>query len=380
MDRHPLDDEPHVVSSAAFADDGGWSAEDYAPDAPIDSRTPAERVPLGPPPPPRGAWAGTYAELDALDLPEPAPIGGIGSIPVIEGEITLISGPSNVGKSLLAMRAAIEAALAGQRVLIVQGEGSRRSLRERVRRLARGLCEEGIGDAAENIAIVHGNFALGENLPWWRSVLESARPSIVVIDPLVAYFIGDENAAREMQAFLEHVALARQLGAAVFVVHHHGHDDKNGKSRERGSSALRGWVDEQIRVYRTTVRGEAIIEHAKSREHEMQKPQRLMWSFTDSAIWYDVVGADPGAVEAVTAERRATTLLGLLAQHGELTLSDARKRCGNLGGTRFQELIAPLEAAGKLHRADGEQRDALGRPREVIFLRLGPRPGCGVAA
>ncbi len=334
-----------------------------------DPASPASSSPEAPP----DTWIGTFAELDALDLPEPALLASVGEIPVYASETMLMWGPSNVGKSLLALRIVVSVALTGARVLIVEGEGSKRALRQRIRRIARGLRDQGVDDAAENITITHGNFGLEEHVALWRDLLERTKPTIVMVDPLVSYFRGDENAARDMHGFLALVDIAKAAGAAVIVVHHGTKPDANGNSRERGSSALRGWADESMQIGRGAQPTETLVTHDKTRDHEKKlNVQRLTWAFSDDAIACDAGVADPDATVAAATKKRRTKILGLLAEHGEISLADARKQCGNLGGTLWQEFIDALEKAEKLHRVEGEKLDKIGRRHGVTMLRPGP--------
>lgn len=328
---------------------------------------------------PEGVWAGSFAELEALDLPEPATIGKIGNVPLAAAETLLIYGPSNVGKSFLALRLVIEVALAGQSVLIVEGEGSLRALRDRIRRIGKGLRPDGIGEAASRIAITHGDFGLAEHLEQWRATLDRTKPTLVMLDPMVSYFRGDENAAGEMQNFLAHVAIARTKGAAVIVVHHSTKPDAEGKSRERGSGALRAWCDEAIGLTKGSQPGEVLIAHDKSRERGMQGVQRATWTFTDEHIICDFAEADPSAAKKAQEHKRERDLLGNLElAGGVMSLSDARKKLGSLSGSAMQELVSGLESRGLVHRANGEFVDTLGRTRSGDVLRKGPGPAAGM--
>lgn len=331
-------------------------------------------------PPPDGVWIGSYTELAALDLPEPAVIGSMGAIPIVAGETLLLYGPSNLGKSLLALRTVIACAAEGTDVLIVEGEGSKRALRDRIRRLAVGL---GADPAAigERITVVHGGFGLVAGVETWRSALDRSRFSIVMVDPMISYFVGDENASREMQGFLDVVALARVAGSSVIVVHHAGKPDKEGRSSERGSSALRAWADEAVALARGDGPDIVIATHEKSRERgKHPTPQSFVWSFSDDAISLEANDAAPDAVVSAATKRHHTKLLGLIAEAGELAIADARKQLGGMNSQRFGALIYPLLVARRIETAEVERPDAKGRPRAVSVLRLlslGPKASVG---
>jgi RecA-family ATPase len=68
---------------------------------------------------------------------------------------------------------------------------------------------------------------------------QEARPRLVVIDPLAAFFHGDEDSAGEMAAFAQMlIRIARASGGAVLLVHH---ANKSG-SRELDMMSARGSV------------------------------------------------------------------------------------------------------------------------------------------
>lgn len=93
-------------------------------------------------------------------------------------------------------------------------------------------------------------------------------PGLIVIDTLARCFVGkDENHARDMGEFVRGVDALRSTGASVMVVHHTGHL----KTRERGSTALRGAVDTLLIAERAN--GAAIaLRCEKQREAEAFDP------------------------------------------------------------------------------------------------------------
>ena len=68
-------------------------------------------------------------------------------------------------------------------------------------------------------------------------------PGLVIIDTLHRNMDGDENSSQDIGKFINHIdSFLKPLGAAVLVVHHSGHGNKD---RSRGSSSIRaatnGW-------------------------------------------------------------------------------------------------------------------------------------------
>ncbi len=71
---------------------------------------------------------------------------------------------------------------------------------------------------------------------------EGEAPALIVLDTLARCFGGgDENATKDMSAFVSACdALRRRYGCTILVVHHTGHADKN---RARGAIALKAALD-----------------------------------------------------------------------------------------------------------------------------------------
>lgn len=76
---------------------------------------------------------------------------------------------------------------------------------------------------------------------------EHGKPGLIVVDTLARNFgPGDENSTSDMSRFIQACdRLRARYGCAVLLVHHTGHGDK---LRSRGSMALKGGVDTEIRI------------------------------------------------------------------------------------------------------------------------------------
>lgn len=320
------------------------------------------------PEPPRGVWIGTMADLDALELPEPVSIGSLGTVSIVAGEGTLIYGPPSVSKTMLAFHAALSAVLAGHVVMLVEGEGSRRATRDRLQRLARGLRYNGLGELGVNLHIMHGAFGLDDEQAMWRAQLERVKPAIVVIDPMVSYCRGDENSADEVSTFLRAIDIARAGGASVLLLHHGTKPDSEGRSRERGSSALRAWADVVVGLARG--KDDAIIlTHEKNRDGAKQEPQTLTWRFTDEVIDLVTSAAAPDAVVSASTSKRTTKLLGLLVETGGMKQGDLRTKMG-VSGEVLKALLEPLLKDRRVVSTVEKRPDTRGRPQDTTVLRL----------
>lgn len=181
--------------------------------------------------------------------------------------LSMLYGPSNAGKTFVALDIAMHIAAGkpwrglhvnGGPVLYIAAEGGA-GIRNRVAAIKRehpdmasapftllpiGLDLHGQGDA----------LAVCEIMP-------DESPALVVVDTLARSMgAGDENTAKDAAMFVRNCDLIREAtGAHVMVIHHTGKDTERGA---RGSSALRGAVDDEIEV---TAEGEIINRKARDR-------------------------------------------------------------------------------------------------------------------
>ena len=167
--------------------------------------------------------------------------------------LSMLYGPSNAGKTFVALDMAMHIAAGrpwrglrvnGGPVLYIAAEGGA-GIRKRLAAIKQdqpdmaaapftllpvGLDLHGQGDA----------LAVCEIMPY-------EAPALVVIDTLARSMgSGDENTAKDAAMFVRNCDLIREAtGAHVMVIHHTGKDEDRGA---RGSSALRGAVDNEIQV------------------------------------------------------------------------------------------------------------------------------------
>jgi hypothetical protein len=173
-----------------------------------------------------------------------------------QGALSVLYGPSNAGKSFIALDLAHAVTQgrqwAGQKTerraaLYVATEGGRKIGQRAVAlRQAHGRND---GDAAfEVLADSLDLFGSKEDLAEFISTA-SAIPNLglVIVDTLARTFgSGEESSAKDMGAFIRNVDRIRSATKAhVMIVHHSGKDDNRGA---RGSSALRAAVDTEIAV------------------------------------------------------------------------------------------------------------------------------------
>ncbi len=192
----------------------------------------------------------TFEELE--QLPEPR---WLVHDHLVAESISVLFGPSGGGKTFVALDLALTVAT-GQKWLGAEAVETGYVV------YATG---EGLSGLARRISAwraAHGNPSLGRFrvLPvavqfMQRDDLEQLRadlrtlpeaPKLIIVDTLARSMIGaEENSAKDMGLFLDGVEqMTREWHAHVLLVHHTG---KNGEM-ERGTSALRGYVQTMLRL------------------------------------------------------------------------------------------------------------------------------------
>jgi hypothetical protein len=202
----------------------------------MDLRSPKERFPIH--------WGN-----EVEDLPSPEwLIDGV----MTQGSFVVLYGAAGTGKTFTAldMAGAIGSGQPWQGhdtlqgpVIYVAAEGvGDLGLRHEALRLGRGLDDlPDLGYITEPV-----NLHTGNDVGYLINLVSERRPRLVVVDTLARSMDGgDENVVKDMNAVIKNVDhLRHATGAAVQLIHHTGHD----KSRERGSSALKGAADVFIKL------------------------------------------------------------------------------------------------------------------------------------
>lgn len=183
------------------------------------------------------------------------------------GAMTVLYGPSNVGKTFVAMDMAYHVATgrpyAGMKVerghvIYVAAEGGR-GARQRLRAM-----RDKFGAEDVDFLLLASPVDLRRPDADLRPLIEAIRAlsvpvSLIVVDTLSrALAGGDENSSVDMGYIVNHFDVLRSVTSAhLMVVHHSG---KNAAAGARGHSLLRAATDTEIEV------GEGVIEVTKQRD------------------------------------------------------------------------------------------------------------------
>jgi len=159
------------------------------------------------------------------------------------GRLLIVAAP-NAGKTWLGIVIAKAAAEQGRRVFMILEEGGARPTSDRFKSLA--IPE----DAPIEVAHCRG-FLLGDD-PRRRNLIERLRAEdapVLILDPLVSMFRGDENDTREMNQVRAHLDELVQANprALIVLLHHTSKAGERGEGNAvyagRGSTVIGGWAD-----------------------------------------------------------------------------------------------------------------------------------------
>lgn len=171
----------------------------------------------------------------------------------------IVFGDTGIGKSLIVMRAAVEVALRGHKVIYFAGESYEDEFDDRLQCIVRGLGYEPstvehaqiFDTLAENLLdLSSASFPLAESRRQLAAIRDTEDPELVIFDPYVTYATGSENdveSARDFTVALNTLFISR--GVAVVIVHHSGKGHEGSPAETmRGSSHLPSWSQLTYRV------------------------------------------------------------------------------------------------------------------------------------
>ena len=115
-------------------------------------------------------------------------------------------------------------------------------------------------------------------------------PSIIVVDTLHRFLLGDENSAQDAKTMLDAcAALMREFGCSVLLVHHTGVSEE-AQHRARGSSAWRGALDIEISIIPARDGQPLEIVQRKQKDGELAEPLYARIEGVVIPGWFDEDG------------------------------------------------------------------------------------------
>jgi len=188
------------------------------------------------------------------------------------GGSCLIAGPPGIGKSFLALHAAISVAsgdhflryyptVSGP-VVYVDEESSPEAFNMR-----QAMLRNGNGLDLETLPFwvgVKQGFLLDQQraLDELLNLLKPIRPSLVVLDALIRLHRGDENSAKDMGRVTKNInRIQREIGCAIILIQHQRKEGlfRNRRDVVRGSSELTAWPDSVVTLDRNGDHHQAYI-------------------------------------------------------------------------------------------------------------------------
>jgi hypothetical protein len=181
-------------------------------------------------------------------------------------------------------------------------------------------------------------------------------PGLIIIDTLHRNMEGDENSSQDIGKFISNLdTYLKPLGAAVLIVHHSGHGQKD---RSRGSSSIRAAMDGE---FSATKNEEAIVLSChKAKDFEAFKP--LQFSLKRTGLGTDWRDADGEELTSVYLEHQGQASFSQkrrkLSARDESILASLREAC------RAHGIAAPDEIKAQF---DGFN-DLLGGLKKIVHL------------
>lgn len=271
------------------------------------------------------------------------------------GSLNLLFGEPGAGKSLFALDWAFCVAAGidwhGYRVqkmdvVIVAGEGHA-GMRRRLKALESKYQTK--APARLSISQQPANLIDEVNAQWIADTIKATcpNPGFIVVDTMHRNMNGDENSSQDIGRFIFNLdSFFKPLGAAVLVVHHSGHGDKQ---RSRGSSSIRAAMDGE---FSTTKDGGAIVLTChKAKDFEAFKPLQfslksveLDWRDDDGEPITSVCLEHDGEAKPTSKKRKLsahndtilTSLPRAIDAHGVSPTSEIKARFGGFDGLANQ--------------------------------------------
>lgn len=189
------------------------------------------------------------------------------------------------------------------------------------------------------------------------ATLETIKPKLLVLDPLVRLHRGDENSASDVSALLAYLrGLQREHGVAIAVVHHIRKSASPGQPGQalRGSGDLHAWSDSNLFLLH---RNERLELHAEHRNHPAPAPLAVELATDPEHLVVADIADDSRGDALGELHRRVVEVLSVTPTTRTALREHLRIRNETLG-----EVLAELEGRGVVQRLDGRLTVPRSRP------------------
>ena len=160
-------------------------------------------------------------------------------LPVPKSAITLISANGGTGKTFLSIQMALQLTnqLSNAKVLLWLSEDDKGIIKHRTELIQKTILNSDFKD--DNIDIIddmpeHIDIS---NFSVFKEIFQPY--NLVVIDPLIAFYGGDENNNAQARHFMNLInRIARENKQSILIIHHSTKSTKEQESRTRGAGAF----------------------------------------------------------------------------------------------------------------------------------------------
>jgi len=203
-----------------------------------------------------------------------------------------------------------------------------------------------------------------------RKTIQTLRPKLVVLDPLVRLHRLDENSANEVSGLLSYLRdLQREHQVALAVVHHTRKNTTVGAQAGqglRGSGDFHAWSDSSLYLRRVRDELSLTVEH---RSASAPKPMGLRLVTQQDGAAHLECTAELGATETQGASLRER-LLGALGDDLDVTRSALRDKLA-VKNERLGNALSELEKEGLIQRTrEGWRRNGESEPPSGVPCSL----------
>ena len=229
---------------------------------------------------------------------QPAPISWLVKHWVQEKALVMVHGPSGGGKTFVVLDWCLSIAsgktewngnkVKSGNVVYLAGEGHH-GLKGRIAAWKeQNPCKE------INMWLSKGGCDLNTSMGY-QKVVDHVRslkekPSVIVVDTLHRFLLGDENSAQDAKTMLDACdALMREFDCTVILVHHTGVSEE-AQHRARGSSAWRGALDIEISIVPGKEKIPMQIIQRKSKDAELAQTVAVELMAVSIPNWFDEDG------------------------------------------------------------------------------------------
>jgi RecA-family ATPase len=315
--------------------------------------------------------------------PEPAVFSGL----LEKTGNLLVLGTSGIGKSILALNMALNAAKPPQdqmlwglfkipqpvNTLIIQSENGINFQLSRLQLMVKE--NQRFKDASQSIffpmknkdcrliANLNDDNFIDKILGW----VYKYDTGLIIFDPLISYHDESENENRAMRKVLDKVTRLNDLGqVATAIVHHTGKSDASRLSGGRGASSIGDWATSIIGLEETKEEGPGILKVTHTKCRNFQKANPFFLEMTPGLQYDRHITSKDGTVPAVLEVLKS---LGGTAKNQKELIEAVMKKTGEKKSTArrhieeaekkglIQSIPAPKKGMGKAYQLVEDDSD-----------------------